>query len=143
MKKILIGYDESDTAKRALERAAELAKAFGSELIVTSVAPVNIGTARSVGPIDPTDPPEAHIEELRHARAFLEGQGLQADYTPAIGHPAETIAEVAKERGVDLVVLGTHEPSIIERLLGQSVSESVSHRVHCDVLIVHPGAKAP
>jgi nucleotide-binding universal stress UspA family protein len=137
MKKIVIGYDESDAAKRALERAAELAKAFGSELIVTSVAPVTTNIGRSAGPIDSTDPPSAHIEELKHAQTYLEGQGLQADYAPAIGHPAETIAEVAKERGADLVVLGTKEPSVIARLFGQSVSESVAHRVHCDVLIVH------
>ncbi len=137
MKKILIGYDESDVAKRALERAAELAKAFDSELIVTSVAPIMTNIGRSAGPIDPTDPPEAHIEELKHARTFLEGQGLKADYAPAIGHPAETIAQVAQERGADLVVLGTHEPSVIGRLFGQSVSESVAHKVHCDVLIVH------
>jgi nucleotide-binding universal stress UspA family protein len=137
MKKILIGYDESDAAKRALERAAELAKAFDSGLIVTSVAPITTNIGRSAGPIDSTDPPSAHIEELKHARRYLEGQGLQADYAPAIGHPAETIAQLARERGADLVVLGTHEPSVIGRLFGQSVSDSVAHRVHCDVLIVH------
>ena len=137
MKRILIGYDESDVAKRALERAAELAKAFGSELIVTSVAPIMTNIGRSAGPIDPTDPPQAHIEELKHAQTFLEGQGLTADYAPAIGHPAETIAQVAEERGADLVVLGTHEPTVIGRLFGQSVSDSVAHKVHCDVLIVH------
>ncbi|MBV9425619.1 MAG: universal stress protein [Solirubrobacterales bacterium] len=137
MKKILIGYDESEAARRALERAAELAKAFDSELIVTSVAPIMTNIGRSAGPIDPTDPPEAHIEELKHARTFLEGQGLNAEYAPAIGHPAETIAEVANERGVDLVVLGTGEPTLIGRLFGQSVSDSVAHKVHCDVLIVH------
>ncbi|MBV9005595.1 MAG: universal stress protein [Solirubrobacterales bacterium] len=137
MKKILIGYDESEAARRALERAAELAKAFDSELIVTSVAPIMTNIGRSAGPIDPTDPPEAHIEELKHARTFLEGQGLNAEYAPAIGHPADTIAEVANERGVDLVVLGTGEPTLIGRLFGQSVSDSVAHKVHCDVLIVH------
>jgi nucleotide-binding universal stress UspA family protein len=136
--KIVLGYDESDGAKRALERAAALAKAFGSELIVASVAPVVTSIGRSAGPIDSTDPPEAHIEELKHAKSYLEGEGLQADYLPGIGQPAETIAELAKERNADLVVLGTHEPSALGRLFGQSVSESVAHKVHCDVLIVHP-----
>jgi nucleotide-binding universal stress UspA family protein len=137
MKTILIGYDEGEASMRALERGAQLAKAFDSKLIVTSVAPVTTNIGRSAGPIDSADPPEAHVEELKHARTYLEGQGVQADYVPALGHPAETIAEVARERGADLVILGTKEPSLIARLFGQSVSESVAHRVHCDVMFVH------
>jgi universal stress protein A len=137
MKRIVLGYDESDAAKRALERAAELTKAFGAELIVTSVAPVMTSIGRSAGPVDPTDPPAAHAEELKHAEAYLEGKGLKADLVPGWGQPAKTIAELAKERDADLIVLGTHEPSTIGRLFGQSVSDSVAHQVHCDVLIVH------
>jgi nucleotide-binding universal stress UspA family protein len=136
MKKIVLGYDESDAAKRALERAAQIAKAFDSELIVTSVAPAMTSIGRSAGPVDPTDPPSTHIEELKHAQTYLEGEGLHAAYVPALGRPADTIAQLAQERGADLIVLGTHETAV-GRLLGQSVSESVAHRVHCDVLIVH------
>jgi nucleotide-binding universal stress UspA family protein len=137
--KIVLGYDESEAAKRALERAAAIAKGFGSELIVASVAPVVHSVGRSAGPIDTTDPPAAHVEELKHAKTYLEGEGLKADLVPALGDPAETIAEVAKERDADLIVLGTHEPSVIGRLFGQSVTEQVAHKVQCDVLIVHPG----
>jgi universal stress protein A len=135
MKKIILGYDDSDTAKRALERAAELAKAFGAELIVTSIAPIMTNIGRSAGPVDPTDPPSAHVEELKHAQSYLEQQGVKADYVPGLGHPAETIAELAKERDADLLVVGHHH-SGISRLLGQSVSDSVAHRVSCDVLLV-------
>ena len=116
--KIVLAYDESGAAKRALERAAAIAKAFGSELIVTSVAPVMHSVGRSAGPIDSTDPPAAHIEELKHAKTYLEGEGLQVDLVPAIGDPAETIAELAKERDADLIIVGTHEPSVIGRLFG-------------------------
>jgi nucleotide-binding universal stress UspA family protein len=137
MKKIVLGYDESDAAKRALERAAQVAKAFDSELIVTSVAPAMTSIGRSAGPVDPTDPPSAHIEELKHAQTYLEGEGLTADYVPALGRPADTIAQLAEERGADLIVVGTHERNAIARLLGQSVSDAVAHKVHCDVLIVH------
>jgi nucleotide-binding universal stress UspA family protein len=137
--KIVLGYDESEGAKAALERAAELVKAFGSELIVASVAPIMTSIGRSAGPVDPTDPPAAHVEELKHAQTHLEGAGVKAEYLPGLGDPAQTIAGLAKDRQADLIVLGTHEPNAIERLFGQSVGETVAHKVHCDVLVVHPG----
>ena len=79
MKTILIGYDETEPSKRALERSVELAEKFGSKLIVTSVAPVLIGSTRSAGPIDPVDTVDHHKEELADARAFLEGRNVAAD----------------------------------------------------------------
>jgi nucleotide-binding universal stress UspA family protein len=137
MQKIVLGYDDTDAAKRALERAAALTQAFHSELIVTSVAPVLTGIGRTAGPVDPVDPPEKHAAELAAARSRLEAQGVTAEYVPAMGNPADTIVELANERGADLVVVGTREPGVLQRVLGQSVSDSVAHHAHCDVLIVH------
>jgi nucleotide-binding universal stress UspA family protein len=137
MKRIVLGYDESDAAKRALERSAQVAKAFGSELIVASVAPIMTNIGRSAGPGDPTDTLSDHAVELDHAKAYLEGEGVKAEYLSGMGRPADTLAELAKEREATLIVLGTHEPSAIGRLFGQSVSDEVAHKVHCDVLIVH------
>jgi nucleotide-binding universal stress UspA family protein len=137
MQKIVLGYDDTDAAKRALERAAALTQAFHSELIVTSVAPVLTGIGRTAGPVDPVDPPAKHAAELAAARTLLEAQGVTAEYVPAMGNPADTIVELANERGADLVVVGTREPGVLQRVLGQSVSDSVAHHAHCDVLIVH------
>jgi nucleotide-binding universal stress UspA family protein len=137
MKTIVVGYDETEPSKRALERAAEIAGAFGSTLIVTSVASVVLPAGRGTGGVDPTDPLARHEEELAHARTFLEGRGIGAEFQPAVGEPAEAIVQVAEERGADLIVVGTREPNVVQRLLGQSVSQAVSHQAHCDVLIVH------
>lgn len=137
MKRIVLGYDDTEASRRALERAGQLAQAFGSELIVTSVTPVMLGAGRSAGPIDPAEPLEKHVEELAHARAYLDEQGITAKYQQAVGDVGQTIVELAEQRDADLIVVGTREPSLLERLFGQSVSDSVAHRAHSDVLIVH------
>jgi nucleotide-binding universal stress UspA family protein len=137
MQTIVVGYDETEPATRALDRAAELAAAFGAKLIVTSVAPVMVAPGHSTGAVDPTDTPSEHLTELAHAREHLAGKGVHAEFQAALGEPAETIVELADERGADLIVVGTREPGVLDRLLGQSVSQSVSRRAHCDVLIVH------
>jgi nucleotide-binding universal stress UspA family protein len=137
VKKIVLGFDDTEGSQRALERTAELAKAFDAEVTVTSVARVEMSIGRSAGPIDPTEPLSKHEEELATARKYLEGEGIQAEYQPAVGDPADAIADLAEERDADLIVVGTREPSLVQRLLGQSVSESVAHKAHRDVLIVH------
>lgn len=137
MSTIIVGYDQTPGSQHALERAATLAKALGSKLVVTSVTPLMVSIGRSGGPTDPTDPPEKHAEELKAAREYLEGQGIEADYAPAVGEPAEAIVQLAEERSAEMIVVGTGEHGLAARLIGQSVSDSVSHHAHCDVLIVH------
>ena len=135
MRSIVVGYDDSGPARRALERAAELAAAFGAEVIVTSVAPMLVG--RAGGPVDLADPPEEHRRELTLAASFLAERGIEADFDLGLADPAGHIVELAERRGADLIVVGTHEPGLLERLLGLSVSRKVERKAHCDVLIVH------
>ncbi len=137
MKRIVLGYDDTESAKRALKRTCELAKVLKGYVVVVSVAPVLVPLGRGIGPIDPTDPPELHREELLHAKAVLDEAMIASDYVVGLGDPAALIVETAEQKGADMIVVGTSEPGFIARLLGLSVSETVQRRAHCDVLIVH------
>ena len=137
LKTIVVGFDDTEPARRALERAADLAEAFGAKLVVTSVAPLFVGVGRTAGPLDAADSPKEHRAQLKDARELLADRGVEADYVPAAGEPADTIVELADDRNADLIVVGTREPGILQRILGQSVSERVAHETHRDVLIVH------
>ena len=136
MKKIVVGYDASPEADRALERAAELAKAFDAEVIVTSVARLLAGGGKGLSGIDPVDPPQLHEEENAKAKARLEELGVKAKAVDGLGDPARMIVKVAEANDADLIVVGSHTAGTVERFFVGSVSDGVKHRADCDVLVV-------
>jgi nucleotide-binding universal stress UspA family protein len=137
MKNIVLGYDDTEPSQRALERAAELAKALSADLAVVSVAPLGPGGVRGAGGVDSIDSPAKHAAELARAREYLEGQAVTAVYQEIVGDPAEAIVQFADQRKADLIIVGTRDHHMLGRLFGQSVSETVSHHAHCDMLVVH------
>jgi nucleotide-binding universal stress UspA family protein len=138
MKTIVLAYDDTPPSKQALERTAQLAKAFGSKVLVTSVAPLAPFSPQFTAAGLRSESIKEHEEELEHARAALHEQGIDAETVPVIGDPANAITRLAAQRDADLVVVGTREPGVVQRLMGQSVSQAVARKVRRDVLIVHP-----
>jgi nucleotide-binding universal stress UspA family protein len=138
MQTIVVAYDETEPARRALTRAAQLAKAFDARVVVTSVAPLLHSSPRAITQVDPTDSLADHDEELAAAGAYLEEQGISPELVPAVGDPASAIVRLAEERQADLVVVGTREPRLVDRVLRHSVSQGVVRHVRRDLLIVHP-----
>jgi nucleotide-binding universal stress UspA family protein len=134
MAKILVAYDGSSEAKRALDRAALLAKAEGGgSVAVISVVPVSMSSRG--GGIDPTSNLEDHKEMLREAKAQLAAAGIEPELIEAVGHPAESIVKAAEDEGYDAVVLGSRGLSGIRRALMGSVSSYVATHAPCDVYI--------
>ncbi len=131
MHRILVGFDGSPAARRALERAAELVN--GGELIVLSGADVYAAP----GPASPdVGAAEARKRILAEARELLAGKGLEPQLREATGEPAHAIIEEAKQSGVDLIVVGTRGLNQAQRLMLGSVSTRVIHEAPCDVLVV-------
>jgi nucleotide-binding universal stress UspA family protein len=124
---ILLAYNDTDVSNRALDRAAQLATLYDAKLVVTSVTPVAVGSSPDMTP----------GPELRRADERLRELGVEAQLVEAIGDIAAAVVEVAERHEVGLIVIGTREPSQVERMLGHSVSEQVQRMAHCDVLIVH------
>jgi len=131
--RILVAYDGSDPAKRALERAAALGGG-DSEITVLSVVPVLVGAGRGGG-IDPTSDVSDHRRMLDEAAELLAERDTMPKALEAVGQPEEVIVTVAEKEGFDLVVLGSHGHGLLHRLLGSTTNHVVAH-APCDVLVV-------
>jgi len=139
MKTIVLGYDSTDASARALERTAEIAAAFGSSVIVTSVSGTMGGAVHAGGAGDPTDPPDAHEALLDQATTQLVGRGVQAESVLGLGSASEAIVELAHEKGADLIVVGTRALGPVGRLLLGSVSSHIVAHARCPVLVLRKG----
>jgi nucleotide-binding universal stress UspA family protein len=133
--KILVAYDGSDGAERALERSAQIAGGMpDSQVTVISVVPLLASGPRSAGPVATSDV-EEHGRELDQAAAKLKGLGIEAETIEAAGHIAGSIVDEAERGGFGLIVVGGSGHNSIARFVGSTATRVVSH-AHCDVLVV-------
>ena len=136
MERIVVGFDGSEHARKALQRAADISD--GATVAVVSAANVSSfmrDPAGGVAAVDPADA-EARASALKEAREYLEGRGINGVYVEGHGRPADVIVEEAKESGADLIVVGTRGHGAVTQLFMGSVSTNVVHHAPCDVLIV-------
>lgn len=125
--KILVAYDGSEAARRALYKAAQLARATHALVGVISVVPLYHDRGRpSVAPWDDED---RHREDLAEAEAVFKASGIEPELIEVVGSPAERINEVAQDRGYDTIVLGGRRKGWLERILTGSVVRDVLERV--------------
>ena len=142
-KKILCPIDFSDASRAALETAADLARRFGASLTLFHAYPVPGYTfpdgsfvASSKMLEELADQARRHLEEWKSIAATLGVEGVEA--VTAVGEPAHEIVTWAKEKGADLVVVGTHGRTGLTHALMGSVAERVVRRAPCPVLTVRP-----
>jgi nucleotide-binding universal stress UspA family protein len=137
-KKILIAVDQGPIAARAADVGIELAHSLDAEIAVihTYEPPVIYGTDIGVPPDELAA--MAKEEAARVLRGFRQRKSLE----PAIleflevGKPAEEIVKAAKSWPADLIVIGSHGRSGVNRVLLGSVAEAVARDAPCPVLIV-------
>jgi nucleotide-binding universal stress UspA family protein len=132
--KILVAYDGSESAQRALVQAAELAT-NGAAVSVISVAEPLPQFGRA-GTMMVPEEDEERRHELADAKATLAGKGIDASVVERKGDPATLIVEEAEHEHADLIVMGTRGLNTAKRWLMGSVSSRVVQHAPCNVLVV-------
>jgi nucleotide-binding universal stress UspA family protein len=134
MEHIVVGFDGSANARRALERAGALAEP-GSRITVIAAAqePVLVPHGSPPSGAEGLEERRAEVEE---ARGLLAGRGLVVDLRAVVGAPADVIVEEAARSDADLIVVGARGLNGAERLVMGSVSSKVARTAACSVLIV-------
>lgn len=149
IRSILLPTDFSECANYALSYAASLARqAHASIICVHVIEPVMpaVGYTGLTEPLpitDITDQLEESAErELPKLGECEECEGLDIEEVITHGDAAAEIVRVAKERGVDLIVISSHGRTGLGRILFGSTAESVVRYAHCPVLVVKPPAES-
>lgn len=142
-KTICCPIDFSDASRAAMEVAVDLARRFGATLTLLHAYPVPGYTFPDGSVVaSPRMLQELAEQATRHLADWQrDAEKLGApkvEIHTAVGEPAGEIVAWAKERSLDLLVLGTHGRTGLEHALMGSVAERVVRRARCPVLTVHP-----
>ncbi len=139
-KRILVGFDGSESGLKAVRRGAELAVSFGSELfVVTVVPPPNVMLGPLLIPeVVETAPfletARRRLKEL--SNSIFKEYGIDINYEVLEGDPTEALIRYAEEKKCDLIVVGRRGLRGLERLVLGSVTQKVASRAKVDTLIV-------
>jgi nucleotide-binding universal stress UspA family protein len=138
---VVIAYDFSPSAEEAVMRGIELACRAPQHILHVVVAI----DARNGFPIAPTDHVDyvyaERIQKMVTARlvAGFSGRSTASEvqfYVHArIGKPAEQILHLAQEIGADMIMIGSHGKTGVERFVLGSVSERIVREAHCAVVV--------
>jgi nucleotide-binding universal stress UspA family protein len=141
--RILCATDFSEQGQAAESKALELARALGAELVYLHVSVEPMLYTES--PFSMTEVHDVHHAQRRWAEETLKAHaaaalatGTTARWALRAGVPQYEIVTAAREEKADMLVLGTHGRSGINRLLLGSVAERVVRMAPCPVLTVRP-----
>jgi nucleotide-binding universal stress UspA family protein len=133
---VVVGADDSPTARRAIDAASQLAHMSNGTLhIVTAVEtkPRHEGSL----PAEFKDMnPDGEAEALLQVLSFIaKKNGVDPVLHHVVGDPADAIITTAEQVKADLIVVGNRGMKGARRVLG-SVPNSVAHGANCSVAII-------
>ncbi|MGD0347108.1 MAG: universal stress protein [Terracidiphilus sp.] len=127
--------------QKAFAFALAQAKEFGSDLILFHAYDTLVAAASETSGIRYYDYAAAASSEKQHLEPLAERAreaGLNCEIVVRPGLPADEILGLAHERQIDRIVMGTHAPGAIGKLLVGSVAEAVLRTANSPVYIVGP-----
>lgn len=138
---ILIPYDGSEQADRAIEHAIER---FGDAdvVLLTVINPAESVYATGEGAVSPFpenwyEGAEDQAEEMLSGVVDrLEGEGMEVETAIEVGRPGRATISYVDEHEIDHVVMGSHGRSGVTRILLGSVAESVIRRSPVPVTVI-------
>ncbi len=131
---VVVGADDSDTARQVVSTAAQLVRVTGGQLhIVTSNNAYTGPSKSSTGVYVETPRPGGDV--LDGLASVAQDLGLDPVLHHSTDAPAQAVVAIAEEVGASLVVVGNKGMKGVRRVLG-SVPNSVAHKAPCSVLIV-------
>lgn len=137
--KLLVPIDlnQEEVLDPVFKAVTELAAAHDAEVDLLTVVPnldAGIFPYVSQDLLQQTlDAAHERIREIGQARLGDSGPTWRAE--AQIGPIARTIVDTAEDKGSDLIVMASHDPGVLDILLG-SVADQVLRRAHCSVLIL-------
>ena len=139
---ILVPIDGSDTSMLAVSKASGLALAFGSRITLIHVVDnypfIGVGADYALGQNEYLAAATSSANAaLARGVAALAAEGLHSDQRVIDGHVVhEGIVDTAIAIGADLIVMGSHGRTGIEKLLLGSVTQRVLQDAKVPVLVV-------
>lgn len=141
-KNILVATDGSRHAAAAASEAIGIAKKNKGKLVVLAVVP-----SESMQPMDIVHSEMSRdviaAKELSLAensakavKAAAQKEGVAVEAFIMGGRPADAIVQTAKEKNIDVIMLGSHGKTGVDKLLMGSVAERVIVLASCAVLVV-------
>ena len=139
VKSILVAVDGSEHSDKGVRYACAMGPPLGAEVILLHVVPMLV----SATPYHDTvsDQPFLALQKvgediLARAKAIANGMGCEVVDLISHGDPAARIIDIASERNVDIIIIGSRGVSGIKRLFTGSISDKVSKQASCPVMIV-------
>ena len=131
VKKILYPTDFSTYSNQAYFHAVALAENHGASLTILFVHSTGFGTPEVHDEASEQDYWRKQLEQIRPVDPHIPVHHVFLD-----GDPATEIVRYAQDAWIDLIVMGTHGRTGLERLLMGSVAEKVMRDAPCSVLVV-------